>query len=179
MSLFRTSLAAVLGLFVVLAVQADTPKLVERVEKGDPTTDKEFLIHAIACEMAEVKFADLAKKRAGSEDVRNLADTMLRDHTKTRDALLEQAKKMKLAVVEGLDKNKQDEYNRLSKLEGKDFDREFLQCAVKAHEKSKRIYTKWSKDASDADVKKAAESAMTTTTDHLDKAKKLSKSTRD
>ena len=112
-------------------------------------------------------------------DVRKLAETLSKDHQAGLDSLLEQAKKMKLAVLEGLEKDKQQEYNRISKLEGKDFDREYLKWVVNAHEKANTMYKKWSKDATDADLRKTVGEIQPKVNDHLSKAKKLSGRSRD
>jgi len=139
----------------------------------EPKTDLEFLAWAIACEQAEVKFADRAIKKATSTEVRQLAEAIRSEHAKTRDALLEHAKTRKLAVVEGLEKHHREEYQRLGKLSGAAFDREYVKYLVDGHEKGARMYQKWAKEASDASLRQTARQAMKTTEDHLAKAKKL------
>src|SRR5262245_31176129 len=79
----------------------------------EPTTEKECLAHAISCEVAQVKFAEKAATNAASEDVRKLAQSIADEHKKVRDSLLEQAKKSKLAVVEGLEKEHRDQYEKM------------------------------------------------------------------
>jgi putative membrane protein len=175
MRFFKTAaLCGLVCLPLMMTARADDDrKLVERKPAGEPTTDQEFLVRAIACEVANVKFAEKAAKNASNEAVRKMADTIAEEHKKIRDNLLEQAKKMKLGVVEGLDKEHREQYDRMSKLEGKEFDREYVRCLVEGHEKSAKMYKKWSKDAKDAGLREAAEGAMTKVSDHLDHAKKL------
>lgn len=170
---FMTALLAGLLCLPLLLPAPAGAQLVERKAEGEPTTDKEFLVRAIACEVAEVKFAEKAAKNATNEDVRKLAETMAADHKEIRDKLLEQAKKMKLAVVEGLDKKHREQYDKMAKLEGAEFDREYMKCLVEGHEKSVKLYKKWSKDADDAGIREAAAAALTKAEDHLAKAKKL------
>jgi putative membrane protein len=170
-----------LPLVLATAAPADDEKkpLVERRPAGEPTTDQEFLARAIACEVANVKFAERASRNASSEDVRKMADTVAEEHKKIRDSLIEQAKKMRLGVVEGLDKEHRDQYDRMSKLEGKEFDREYVRCLVEGHEKSAKLYKKWAKDAKDAGVREAAEAAAAKVNDHLDHARKLQAKVRE
>jgi len=151
------TLSALLCLPLAMTAFADEAKkpLIERREAGDPTTDKEFLIKAIACEVANVKFAEKAAKNASHEDVRKLAQTIVDDHKKVRDELMEQAKKMRLAVVEGLDKQHRETYDKLAKLDGKEFDKEYMTCLVDGHEKAVKMYKKWAKDAKEAGVREA------------------------
>src|SRR5436305_6381379 len=108
------ALAMILAL--ALAVQADENKLIEKKPADkEPATDQEFLVWALACEMAEVKFADQAIKSASNVDVKKLAQKVHDDHQKIRDSLLDRAKEMKVAVVEGLEKEHREMYTRLSK----------------------------------------------------------------
>jgi len=175
MSLFKTAmLSGLLCLPLALNVSADDDrKLVEKRPAGEPTTDLEFLTRAIACEVAEVKCAEKAAKSASSEEVRRLAQTIADDHKKIREDLMGQAKRMKLGVVEGMSKEHREMYERLAKLDGKEFDREYVRSLVDGHEKSVKMYKKWAKDAKESGVREAAEAAMTKSQDHLEKAKKL------
>jgi putative membrane protein len=175
MTLFKTAaLSGLLCLPLLMATaQAQDRNLIERKPAGEPTTDQEFLVRAIACEVAEVKFAERAAKNATDADVRKLAEEMADHHKKIRDELLERAKKMRVGVVEGLDKEHRDQYDRMSKLEGKEFDREYVRHLVEGHEKSVKMYKKWAKDAKDAGLREAADSALNKRQDHLDQAKKL------
>ncbi len=177
-----TLLAAfVLGTPLLLsAAQDESRKPITRLPADrEPTTEKEFLSRAIAAEIAEVKFAEYAAKHAHSEDVRKLAQTLADDHTKIREALLGQAKKHRLAVVEGLEKSHRDEYARLSKLDGAAFDREYLRWVANAHERTSKLYKKWAKDASDEDIRAAAGRALQRVQDHQSLVKKLSGGSRE
>jgi putative membrane protein len=159
---------------VMTAMGDDERKLIDKkpVDR-EPTTDREFLIRAIACEVAEVKFAERAEKHATREDVRKTAQTMVEDHKKIRDEFLDQAKKMKVAVVEGLEKSHREQYDRLSKLDGVAFDREYVRHLVDGHEKSIKLFKKWAKEAKDADLRTVTDSALAKMQDHLTHAKKL------
>src|SRR5262245_58284674 len=132
MSLWKASLAVALAwLALVAAAPADRPALVEKKPAGkEPTTDKEFLAWAIACETAEVKFAEQAAKTTGSAGVKKLAQGLSDDHAKVRDELLQKAREFKLAVVEGLEKHHREAFARLGKLSGDRFDREYLDYVI-------------------------------------------------
>ena len=176
MDSLKTCLAGViLWLPLLLTATADEGgKLIERKPPGrEPTNDKEFLVWAVACEVAEGKFAEKAVKNANDPDVRKMAQKVLDDHKKLQDALLEQAKKLKVAVVEGLEKHHRAEYDKLAKLDGRAFDQEYLRYLVEGHEKGVEMYKKWAKDAKDADLREVAERGVTTAREHLGQAKKL------
>lgn len=176
MSAFKTCLAAVLLALPLLAAAAEEERkpLIERKPAGrEPTTDQEFLVWAIACEVAEVKIAERAVENAEKPEVKKLAQRVLEDHKKTRDALMEQARKMKVGVVEGLNQEHREIYDRLGKVEGQEFDRTYLRHLVEGHEKGVKMYRKWAKDARDTDLRATAEKALSTAKDHLERAKDL------
>src|SRR5262245_43834238 len=110
----RATLAAATALFVVSGAPAEDRRVIDRKPADkEPTTEKELVARVVSCEVAEVKFAEQAAKQTKSDDVRKFALTILDEHTKSRDAWLEQAKEMKLAVVQGLEKPHRDRSDRL------------------------------------------------------------------
>jgi len=177
MQLFKGSaLATALWVTLTLASSADAQKAIERTSPDrEPTNEKEFLIRAISCEVAQVKFAEKAAKNASDENVRKLAQTIVDEHTKLRDNLLQQAKKMKVAVVEGLEKEHRDQYEKMLKLSGAEYDRAYLKWITDSHEKEVKLYSKWAKDAGDSDLRDIASRAVKGAKEHLQQAKKLSR----
>ena len=166
------SLAAVAMLLLGLSVSADEKKPIEKREAKEPATDQEFLMHAIACEVAEVKISEYVAKNTGNEDVRKFATRMVEDHTKLRDKLTERARDFKLAVVEGMDKDKQAKFEEMKKLKGSDFDREYMKCMIEGHEKALRYYEKWS-DAKTESIRDLAKAAVPTIREHLAHARQV------
>ncbi len=157
-----------------LALARDDEKVIDKkAPDKEPETDKEFLVQAIACEVFNVKMADAAMKRATSEDVRSLAAKIKEDHTKIRDSFQEQAKKWKVAVVEGTSRRHREEADRLKKLEGHDYDVAYTQFVVDGHEKGLALYKKWSKDATDSGLKEEAKNAASTYENHKEHTKKV------
>jgi len=145
--------------------------LTSQAADREPTTQQEFLAHAIATDIAEVKLGELALKQASSDDVKKYARMMVNDHTKHRDQLMERAKAFKLAVVQGLEKEHQEKMDRLSKLEGKDFDREYMKCMVEGHEKALKMYQTWSKKVEDKDLGDIVERTIPKLKEHLEQAR--------
>jgi putative membrane protein len=166
--------AGVVILALALMVRADENKLIEKkpAEK-EPTTDQEFLVWALACEMSEVKFADMALKSASNDSVKKLAQKVHDGHMKVRDDLLNEAKEMKVAVVEGLEKHHREMYAKLGKLEGGSFDREYLRYLVEGHEIGVKMYQKWAKEARNSTLRDIASRALLNTKDHLEQAQQL------
>ena len=67
-------------------------------------------------------------------------------------------------------------YRRLARMNGADFDREYLAMAVSAHEDEVKDFQKKSRDASDPDVRAFAAKELPTLQSHLDRAQSLAQS---
>jgi putative membrane protein len=166
--------AAFLVLVLVSNVRAADTKVVEKLDK-EPKNDQEFLIWAIACDVNEMTLAERAAKKTSNEEVRKLANELATQHAKCRDTLLEQAKKLKVAVVAGTDKHYRETADRLAKLKGADFDRAYVRHVIEGHEKGLKMMKKWSKSTTDADIRKEVDQFTRTLSDHLEQARKVQK----
>jgi len=165
-------LALCMAVLLPLAARAEGKKIIEKQDpKVGPRTDKEFVAWALAADLAEIKAGQYAAKHADNQDVRKFAQTMIDDHTKHREQLFKLAKTMKLAVVEGLGKERRDEMARLMKLKGAEFDREYMDHMVKGHEKVLKTYETWSTKATDSEVREMVTKTLPVLKEHLRMAK--------
>jgi len=161
-------------LLVCALVGAQERKPFERFPaEKDPANDQEFLVRGLAHEVAEVKFAEQTARKASNEEVKQFATRMAQDHGKLRAGFLDRAKAMKIAVVEGFEKHHKDTAERLSKMEGLAFDREYLDIVIDTHEQSIKLYETWSKNAKDEGLRNIAAQGLTMCKAHLEEAKKL------
>jgi len=170
--------ALVLGLAFTLSAgadQKDRPLIERKPLDKDPANDVEFVAMALAGDIGEIKMAEMALKKSKNEDVRKFAERMIRDHTMSRDSLLERAKDLKVAVAEGLEPNKREMMDRLSKLEGSDFDNEYWRMMVMDHEKALRMWEKFSRDAKDEKLRELARKTVPTVKEHLEHARRFAK----
>jgi putative membrane protein len=132
--------------------------------KPDP---KGFVPQALADGIAEVEFAKMAEKHANSDEVKQYARRLIKDHTEANNHLMDFAKEMKLAVVEGVSKERREKMTTLSKLKGNDFDREFLRTMVHDHEMAIKEFEHEAKNGTQQKVKDFAEKALPTLREHL------------
>jgi len=96
--------------------------------------DKDFINHQLSDGTAEVELAKVASKKAVNPEVKRFAQMMIQDHTKAGDALKDVAGKFNVAPAPQVDDKHQDLMNRLSKLSGAEFDREYMKAMVDDHE---------------------------------------------
>ena len=135
--------------------------------------DVAFVKQAAASGRAEVKLASLGAKKADRADVKAFAGMVAADHTKVNDELkaLASTKGVELSAV--MEAAHADKFQKLEKVSGKEFDKEFLAHMVSSHKKGISLYEKAAKDASDKDVKKFADKTLPALKSHLAKAEAL------
>jgi putative membrane protein len=95
---------------------------------------REFVNRMAVAGMAEVELGKLASERAMDSDVKAFAQTMIRDHSRANDELARIAKQLDIPMPTQLDPMHRELADRLSKLKGAEFDREYMSAMVKGHE---------------------------------------------
>jgi putative membrane protein len=139
--------------------------------------------------MTEVELGQLASQKATDADVKAFGTMMAADHTKAGESLKGVATQHNIPTPTGVDAEHRDTIDRLSKLQGADFDREYMQVMVDSHQRTlealeDRVNTEGSSenpvytaDADDNRVDAAlnqwAAAAAPTVHKHLTRAKEL------
>jgi putative membrane protein len=119
----------------------------------------------------EVKFGRLAEKHATDQSVKDFAKRMVYDHSKANKELESVAKNKGVSLDTKLDQSQKDEMDRMSKLNGTDFDKAYMDMMVKDHEEDVNEFKKASNDLSDPDLKNFATTTLPTLEEHLKMAK--------
>lgn len=84
--------------------------------------------------MTEVKLGELASQKAQNADVKAFGRMMVQDHTKAGDELKQLASQHNIPAPAELDDDHRDKVERLSKLQGAEFDREYMNQMVDDHQ---------------------------------------------
>jgi putative membrane protein len=98
------------------------------------TSDRNFVSDQLSDGMAEVELARLAKDHAANAEVKQFAQTMIDDHTKAGDQLKQIASQYSIAPESKIDDKHQDLVDKLSKLNGADFDKQYMDAMVDDHQ---------------------------------------------
>jgi putative membrane protein len=138
-----------------------------------PALDKDFLLKAAPQCHALVQYAELAEKRSTNEAVKTFARKIVQEHKKLHEEVARAAKDQKLAIASGTERATRDELDRLGKLTGAAFDREFLNQVIQGHEKAIQICEAQAARGSDARIQRFAKDALPTLKEHLKEARKL------
>jgi putative membrane protein len=135
--------------------------------------DADFLVKAISESTADVKFSELAEKRASNAEVKEFARKIITDHKKCNERFLGFAKEFKVAVLTGLEKDQRDAEARLQGLNGPAFDRAYMQQMVDDHEKAITLFENYSKTGTNAQLRKEASNDLPTLREHLKQAREI------
>ena len=116
--------------------------------------------------MSEVKMGDMAQKQAQDERVKQFGKRMVDDHGKELDELKQLASQKNVTLPDAPNKEQSEEADKLSKLSGKDFDKEYVKYEAKDHKQDVKDQGKEMKHAADPDVKKFAAASYKTVSMH-------------
>ena len=141
------------------------------------SSDRKFMEKAAQGGMAEVKLGQLATQKAGSDQVRQFGQRMVDDHSKADEQLKQVASNKGVTLPTELDKSTQKEYDKLSKLSGADFDREYMKHMVSDHKQDVGDFKAQASKAKDPDLKAFAASTLPTLEQHLTLAQSTEKAT--
>jgi putative membrane protein len=133
--------------------------------------DRKFVKEAAIGGMYEVEAGQLALKNASSDEVKQMAQHIVDDHTQANEKLksIAQAKGLTDVPME-LDSKHQKELDKLGKLSGADFDRKYSSMMVSDHKKDIKAFEKEAKSGSDPEIKQFAADAVPTLKGHLSMA---------
>jgi putative membrane protein len=97
------------------------------------TQDREFVKDAAIGGLFEVELGKIAEQNAQSQEVKQFGSRMVRDHSKVNDRLKSIAAKQGIELPQQLDRNHEQQRDRLSKLQGAAFDHAYMADMVKDH----------------------------------------------
>ena len=137
--------------------------------------DSAFAMKAAQANMAEVELGKLALQKTMSDDVKKFAQMMVDDHSKALDELKGVAGTKNITLPTAIDAEHKKLSDRLSKLSGAGFDREYMQAMVDGHKKVAADLRKESQSGTDADLKAWASKTLPTVEAHLKQAETVNK----
>ena len=135
--------------------------------------DKQFLQKASQGDANEIKLSQLAERKASTPDVRAFAKTMVVQHTQLEKSMRPYSDQWGLTPAAGLDADHQKEYDKLSKLSGKAFDKEYIDAMDKDHHDAEDLFTNEIESTSDPDFKKVVMDGNSAVVAHTNMADSL------
>jgi putative membrane protein len=117
--------------------------------------------------MAEVELGKLAVGKAQNPEVKRFAQQMIADHTRANNELKTLAGKKSVTLPTDVGAEHKATMDKLSKLSGAEFDKEYVRAMVEDHEKDVKEFQTQSATSTDADVKAFAAKTLPTLQSHL------------
>jgi putative membrane protein len=138
---------------------------------------RDFVMAAAQSDMLEIASSKLALTRSDSEKTKQFAQQMIKDHTQTSTELkgLVAGGKTKVDLPTAMDKAHQEKLDRLTKLNGKEFTKEYDDMQVAAHEDAVSLFERYGKSGDNADLEAFASKTLPHLQHHLMMAKDLGK----
>jgi putative membrane protein len=139
--------------------------------KAQTERDKEFAQEAVQIGLLEVKLGELAKTKGVTSAAKDLGGDMVTEHTKANNELKTLVASKNIPLPTSLSEEGQKEYDKLSKKEGKDFDKAYTHCMVKGHKKAICKFKKEAKKGDDAELKSWASNTIPALEHHKEMSK--------
>jgi putative membrane protein len=95
--------------------------------------DKNFVETMMMANMAEIQLGQMGSQKATSPEVKSFAQMMVTDHTQANQELMPLAQQLGVQQPTSLDAKHKAVADRLSKLQGAEFDRQYMKAMVDAH----------------------------------------------
>ena len=136
--------------------------------------EKKFLSEAAVGGQYELALAQLATANASDSSVKSYAAMLVSDHTMANQKLQLLAQRRNVVLPTTLPADKQQVIDRLTKLTGPEFDRQFIQIVgLHDHKTDIGLFEKASREAKDSEVREFASSTLPTLRAHLSAAQNL------
>lgn len=137
---------------------------------------QDFVTEAANSDMLEIAASKLVATKSDAKD-KAFADHMITDHTKTSADLkgLVDGGKVKAMLPASMDKGHQAKFDKLAKLDGNDFVKEYEAMQVSAHKDAVSLFERYGKSGENADLKDWAGKTLPRLQQHLKMAQDLGK----
>jgi putative membrane protein len=132
---------------------------------------KKFVSDAAQGGMLEVELGRLAAEKAGSNTVRNFGMQMVADHTRANAELKSVAAHKNIEVPSDMSSSQKSTYDKLAKLSGAEFDKQYMSDMVGDHETDVKEFQTQADKGNDPDVKAFAAKTLPILQKHLQMAR--------
>jgi len=151
---------------VALLFSASLAAAADKLSAGE----SRFIKDAAGGGLFEVEMGKLAQEKAASQQVKDFAKKMDQDHSKANSELKQLASTKNVQIADKLEGKHKSTYDRLAKLSGERFDREYMKTMIDDHKTDVDHFKKEADSAKDPDVKQFASKTLPTLEKHLELA---------
>jgi putative membrane protein len=146
------------------------------VASAADTSSADFIKEAIQGNLAEVQVGQLAQQKGAIQGVKDFGATLVKDHQMANENATRVAEHMSVMPPDKPGLKQQAVYEKLSRLSGEKFDREFAKAMVKDHQED---IAKYQAESQRTDAASAyAKETLPKLHEHLKMAEELAQSTK-
>jgi len=139
-------------------------------------SDANFVKEASQGGLMEVRMGQTARDHGQSADVKSYGEMLVKDHTKANDKLAQLAGQKGVNLAKEIEPKHTDMIKDMEGKQGADFDRAFIEHAVKDHRKDISKFESASRSLNDSELKAFATETLPTLRHHLNEAERIAKS---
>ena len=132
---------------------------------------KKFSSAAAQGGLTEVELGRLAVQRGSNPAVKDFGQQMIEDHSRANNELKAIASRKNIALPADLNSDQKAIMDKLSKLSGAEFDKEYMSDMVKDHEADAKEFENQANKGTDADIKAFAGKTLPMIQRHLQMAR--------
>jgi putative membrane protein len=134
-----------------------------------------FAANAAQGGMMEIELGRLALQHAGDPSVRAFGRKMVTDHTAANAELKGVAARKNLTLPGELNSDQKSTIDKLAKMSGAEFDKEYMSDMVKDHETDVKEFQTQANEGTDVDIKSFAGKTLPILQEHLQMARDTAK----
>jgi putative membrane protein len=153
------------GLVMAASDKGDSKKS-DKLSKDD----ERFIKEAAAGGMMEVELGKMAAGKATNDKVKEFGRRMQEDHGKANDQLKSLAANKGVEIPKALEGKHKTTVDRLSKLSGEEFDRQYMRAMIDDHKEDLRKFEREADKGKDTQVKQFASKHVPILKKHLELA---------
>lgn len=127
---------------------------------------EDFVKEAASGGMWEVRSSQFVADKNVSQETKQFAQRMIKDHSAANERLMALAKAQNIAVPETMMDKHQKMYDQLTGLTGKELETKYHQLQAQAHEESLLLFSRAEKSLQDGDLKQFASTTLPTLREH-------------
>lgn len=136
-------------------------------------SDDYFMLWASQMNLAEIATGEMASERAVNDRVRDYGEEMVQAHRRANQELQRLAEKNGVELAKRPDEAGERLTEHLARLEGEDFDREYIGAMVANHASALEMFEERARTASDPELREWARRMVPVLEHHLEEARSL------
>ncbi|HEY8226134.1 MAG TPA: DUF4142 domain-containing protein [Pyrinomonadaceae bacterium] len=149
-----------------VAAASPSPTLTPARGVAPRRDDKTWAMEVAQDGTAEVELGRLAAQKGQSPDVKRFGQRMVTDHSKAGAELKQIATKKSITLPTEVKAEHKEARDRLAKLSGAEFDREYMSLMAQDHDKAVSAFQEESTGGADAELKAFATKTLPTLQEH-------------